>query len=1085
MTESTLIQPELFEEPSEMDAIDATLEDAEGETDEPTKPIVLAPEPLFSHLLRSAVFSLWSDDTVMHDFVNLVAPNLSSQLGHKTAKGGDFFLQKLAEADEGNGNERVFDYQHDQSMRAHLINGLFPVLHIAKILQKWDAPQLRSYDDTVRRLFIAGYVLHDWLKLEGVDEELAKHGLKHDRVNAVQHLTIVEIIFGQWCQRLGLDHFLEPIGGVDALLHDLIYIACNTQIKWGTLRNLAALPRLRTHPRQLALAENLSRLADYLAYLGREPRQVVAHRGIHRQISMLSDQTAEFCYHHIAEVRGVITNLIQNAALAGLQSADRVPLLYAPTGVVYLTRKINPPILDGLALAEAVVAEVKKVAGRRLELNLTGFGRDGKGLKYADYYDLFFPKIDMVGVALQASLKLIHEGKKSSAGKRFAKMLEGQWLAPEVDLALPEDIRVDQLAEWCYVAERIARDLPGGKGAARVLIEAMGLEDLYALFLEVPRDARAGGVGYHWYFAAGHFLKRTPGRDPAQWAEEIRRLARQLSTYLKDEQRKAVQTTASSDDGFADLRQYVQQVVTIGAANSNSAPPIPRETLFELELNRYNNAKKRGRNAMCSLCSSPYTVDKQQESAILFAPQVYSNKLTLHGSTAIRDICSICGLETMLRQLLMNRTNSTGGRFEGRNLRYLYFYPTYFFTPETLAIFQAAYLRLRRVSFIELRKQLVDESGESPTLHFDPTTWQRLEPVMLTPEPEVKPEEDRYLRLHFPDNMPITFFFMGVPPPGRDSKDAEAWVHPAFLALLLPLCIDVKVIASESTMPLINEANELPETVFMDGAHAAIGYITGQERINLDHVLEKLNRLATTYLIHLDGNSGMGSKGFDYRWQDLPTLARSLRESPLFVFHYLKKWQRKTESDSLPAAKVKLYLNFYQQVAKEENLSMSHARRLTELYWCFYRAKRKNGRLNSNSILRPLSEAAKALLTADRRLFPDRESMVELIQAQLNAFIDRVDTRRADGYIPKLEVIENEKVRKVVDDEAVKKFADYWVNQLFFDTLRADVSALRGKQLNLLKNTCEVIYRDLDARYWAEQNKPAPEDDDTEDDVAG
>ena len=607
MTELNLMQPELLEESSEMDAIDATLGDPEDTIDESTKAIVLAPEPLFSNLLRSAVASLWGDDAVMHDFVNWVAPNLSSQLGHKTAKGGDFFLKKLAEANEGDGNGRVFDYKDDQSMRAHLINGLFPVLHVAQTLQAWDAPQLRSYDDTVRRLFIAGYVLHDWLKLPDVEDELAAHGLKHDRVNAVQHLAVVEAIFSQWCERLGLDYFLAPIGGVDALLHDLIYIACNTQIKWGTLRNLAALPKLRTHPRQLGLAENLSRLADYLAYLGRDPRQVVAHSGIHRQISMLSDQSAQLSYHHIAEVRGVITNLIQNAALTTLKSTDCVPLLYAPTGVVYLTRKTNMLTLDLLVLAEAVVAEVKKVAGRRLELNLTGFGRDGKGLKYADYYDLFVKKIDMLAVALAASTKLIHEGKKPSAGKRFAKMSEGQWLDAEVDLALPDDVRVDQVAEWCYVAERIARDLPGGKGAARVLIEAMGLDDLFATFLAVPRDARAGGVGYHWYFAAGHFLKRTPGRDPEQWAAELRRLARQLTAYLTDEQKKIVQTETIIKDGFADLRQYVQQVVTIGAANNNVTPALPRETLFGLELNRYNNAKKRGRNAMYALFVTLYS----------------------------------------------------------------------------------------------------------------------------------------------------------------------------------------------------------------------------------------------------------------------------------------------------------------------------------------------------------------------------------------------------------------------------------------------------------------------------------------------
>jgi CRISPR-associated protein Csc3 len=1068
MSELNVVQAELFDDPSDMDAIDATISDQESETDEQTQEIVLAPEPLFSHLLRSAIAKLWGDDGVMNDFVNTVVPHLSSELGNATAKGGDFFLKKLAEANEGAGNERVFDYQHDQSMRAHLINGLLPVLHVAKTLQRWDVLQLRSYDDTVRRLFIAGYVLHDWLKLDGVEEELAGYGLKHDRVNAVQHLTVVETIFRQWCERLGLDRFLEPIGGVDSLLHDLIYIACNTQIKWGTLRNLAALPKLRTHPRQLALAENLSRLADYLAYLGRDPRQVVAHRGIHRQISMLSDQTTELFCHHIAEVRGVLNNLVQNAALTQLQSADCVPLLYAPTGVVYLVRKTNRPALDPLTLAEAVVEEVKKVAGRRLELNLTGFGRDGKGLKYADYYDLFFPKLDMIAVALQASFKLIHEGKKSSAGKRFAKMREGEWLAPDVDLALPDDIRVDQVAEWCYVVERIARDLPGGKGTAHILIEAMELVDLYATFLAVPRDARAGGVGYHWYFAAGHFLKRKPGHDPDQWKEAMRALARRLTTYLTDEQNKSVQAVTTADDGFADLRQYVQQVITISAANSQADLPTERESLFGLELNRYTQAKKRGRNAMCSLCSSPYTIDKQQESAILFAPQVYSNKLTLHGSTAIRDICSICGLETMLRQLLMNRTNSTGGRFEGRNLRYLYFYPSYFFTPETLAMFQAAYSRLRRVSFTELRKQLVDESGEAAILQFDPKSWQRLEPVMLTPEQEVKPAEDRYLRLHFPDNMPISFFFMGVPPPGRDSKDAEAWVHPAFLALLLPLCVDVKVIASESTMPLINEADELPETVFLDGAHAAIGYITGQDRINLDHVLETLNRLAVSYLIHMDGNSSTGGSGYDYRWQDLPALARHLNESPLYAFHYLKKWQRRSKLEAIPAAKANLYLQYEQIIKKGSDPDMSHARTLTQLYRRFYQSSYP---LNSNGILRPITVAAKALMAADRRLF-DRDGLVEIVYGEVAGFVDRVASRRADGFVPRIE----RDGRKQIDTDAIRAFADYFVGTIFFDTLRGDLSALRGKQLNLFKNACEVIYRDLDAAQRATQNQPEPEE---------
>jgi CRISPR-associated protein Csc3 len=54
-------------------------------------------------------------------------------------------------------------------MRGHLINGLLPVLHVGKTLAEWEAPQFRFYDDEVRRLFIAGYILHDWLKLPEVE----------------------------------------------------------------------------------------------------------------------------------------------------------------------------------------------------------------------------------------------------------------------------------------------------------------------------------------------------------------------------------------------------------------------------------------------------------------------------------------------------------------------------------------------------------------------------------------------------------------------------------------------------------------------------------------------------------------------------------------------------------------------------------------------------------------------------------------------------------------------------------------------------------------------------------------------------
>ncbi|MBK8048906.1 MAG: hypothetical protein IPK16_18355 [Anaerolineales bacterium] len=78
-------------------------------------------------------------------------------------------------------------------------------------------PQFRYYDDIARRMFIAGYTLHDWVKLPEVGAELEEAGLRHDTVNAAQHLEKVEQIFLAWGQRLGLDKFLAPIGGMEKI----------------------------------------------------------------------------------------------------------------------------------------------------------------------------------------------------------------------------------------------------------------------------------------------------------------------------------------------------------------------------------------------------------------------------------------------------------------------------------------------------------------------------------------------------------------------------------------------------------------------------------------------------------------------------------------------------------------------------------------------------------------------------------------------------------------------------------------------------------------------------------------------------
>jgi len=1000
----------------------------------------IAAEPLLTSLMRGVMQKTWPDDVVMADFVQHVLPPLSEQLGHVAAKGGEF-----AEAHRQEGRKGVERYSHDQSMRAHLLNGLLPVLHVARLLKAWDASQFRAYDEMTRRLFIAGYVLHDYLKLPDTEQELTAAGFSHENAVGAAQMPTLEAIFRDWCSRLGLDEFLAPLGGTESVLHDLIYIACNTQVRWGTLRNLSLLKRLRLNPTQLDLSEQLSRLADLLAYVIQTPPEAMTQK-IQNEINTLSGGLARLTYHHVSDLRGVLTNFIHNAALEAMSHEYRQPLLYAPSGVIYLEHKKNaPPLPSVQQVSDAVIAHIKNLVSQRLAESKTGIKRDGKGMKYAAYYWLFFDLPQFLEIGVDATFKIINENKKPSAGERFKKMSDGGWMEAHVDLDLPDTIRVDQIAEWCYLAEKQVAEVLPDFDTGQFLLNEMGLSSLEADFRAVPRDNRAGGVGYHWYFAAGHFIKKNPGLSPSEVEEKVRTWAQKLGAAVAT---KPINAIAGSND-WDDLRNYIARTLSLGG----QAKADIQEAL-QVELHRYTNAKRKGRGStrMCSLCSSPYRVDKQREAAILFAPQVYSNKKLLDGSDAIRDICSICSLEMMLRQILMNRSAASGGDFEERRVRYLFFYPVYFFTPETLQVLRRAYNKLRRLSFTELMRQMNSKDG---AVDFSLATLQRLQEFLLDPE-DPDPVSDRYLRLHFPEHESLTFAFLGVPPPSRDAKDAEAWVHPALLSLLLPLMLDVKVVASESSLPLLLEANEIYETVFIDAPHAAIQYILQKPRLNVDELLRAVQRMMSVYFIHVDANATSGAGGFDYRWQDIPATARALAESPLYAFHYLKKAQRKQKQDSIPSRKAAQYLQYAKYLSGDQTMT-NHAQTLTHLYRQFYRAKR----WNSNSILQPVTKAARAILDADARLFGDPESLTEAVYGALYNFIERAYKEQL-AFPPRGSTRESQQ-------EAMREFARYFVHEIFFGIFRGDKSALRGKQLNLLKNACEVIYLDEAAKDKAER----------------
>jgi CRISPR-associated protein Csc3 len=1126
---------------------DSWLEDDDG-FDGETSDRTIAPvqrELLTLKLLRDAIQAENPDDGVMRDFAEYVLPNLLQVAIGVTAKGGKFF-DDLDQQRETEGKTKVRrDNAADQSLNTHLLNGLFPANLIEQRLETLDTTIRRVVREQERRLAVAGFILHDIEKFPDSPDDCRKLPLDEQRQ-----------VFEQKILQLGIDRFLNANNPDDykAYLDDLMCIAFNAQRRWDTNWNFSGYGLNPTLPdRVLRQLSELTCLADSLASIVKHP-QDAEHTRLKELLHSLSDGLLQFTYHSIAENRGVLTNVVNNAvmeAYTSLNTAEVIyyePLLYLPTGVIYLARR-DAPAIEPTTLPDRVVAKIKQLCFEQLRLRQTGFGRGGKGMKYADYYTLFCDDRGLMTIALDATLRVLSANKSSVAPSRSENLIRFQQqgtLSADYDFHFKEDIRIDQLAEFGDVMcrkiwgdryenlEQVRKERNQARKKNKALpelpaidlhpsdlihriAEFWGLAAYSAPIREIQRinetlkeqglKGNTGGVPYEWYFLAATYLEHHPG------LETIRETGETMINLVA-ELIEPIMAQYNLSDGWDDLRQWVNQVVMVpGSHQAPSHQPQPEQAqadIFLKELAHYTAAKKpgRGRQLICSISHSAYTVTEQMESAVLFTPQVYTNKQMLGGSNAKRNISSIAGLEMMLRQILMNQTQASGKRFEDGKYRYLYFYPTYYFTPETNKFLQKAYSSIAQTRFdTGIRNHFISKDLQA---NFERSRYQTVDAFLMDEgldrkkrldenDPEYK--RDRTFKLAYPDDQPLTFYFMALPP-GKDPTDTESWVMPAWLAFAFPMILDVKTVVSESPIPPFNDGAEFEESVFLDSAPQAIRTLVRQDRFRLDYILEgwkspdqtqnpaPLNVLTAAYAIHLDVNAKQGKTGYDANWGKLTELAKDFETSPLYVFSYLNRWVRKQDSETARIEKIKLYAYYFypcfdpyvtfhptlEQLTVNDELKspINHPQKLTALYRQFYRAS-KSYNPKANAVLKPIDLAAETILKAESTVFHG-ETLVMAVAAEICKLMDRVHASTAEGRW----VISDRELER----QAVLDFARYFVLDVFEGAFAGDRGRLAGRQINLLKDTCEFLYRleqDKENQEWRKNNPDKVKSKATED----
>lgn len=1082
-------------------------------------------ELLTLKLLREAIQAQNSGDKVMQDFAEVVLPNLLKYTVGVTAKGGKFFDRiDRKRAAEGKAPVRR-DNAADQSLNTHLLNGLFPANLVEQRLERLNTTVKRLVKELERRVLVAGFIEHDFEKFDydlipGMPEKY--RAIRRDPEQDIRKLSISEHreIVAVLVQALGLDRFICPDkpDNWQQYLDDLLFLAYNAQRRNDTNLNLSEdglNPKL--HSRTLRCLSDLTCLADRLASVIKHS-QDAENSGINEIIHSLSDGQLRFTYHAISENRGVLTNVVNNALMDAHTSLNTsgqehyTTLLYLPTGVIYLAERTAPAI-DPEALPNRVVSSIKQLCAGQLRLRQTGFGRDGKGMKYAEYYNLFFDDLGLMQVALDATLRILNPNKESVATKRgenLANFQRQNVLSADYNFAFSNDIRIDQLAEFGDLIsrkiwgervnqiEQLIKERKKNKKLPQLSVislspeevvhkvaELWGLTEHLPAIREIQRinerlkelklTGNTGGVPYEWYYLAAKFIEKNPG------LEDLRPSCRDVIAHITQLTQPIVAQYEVSD-GWDDLRQWVSKVVMLPGQRQETVA-AEQVDVFLKELSYYNAAKKpgRGRQMICSISHSPYSVSEQMESAVLFTPQVYTNKQHLGGSNAKRNISSIAGIEMMLRQILMNQTQAVGKRFEDGKYRYLYFYPTYYFTPETNSFLHRAYSSIAQTRFdTSIRNHFISKQMEAD---FSRSRYQTVDAFLMDEQLEARKQlsdddpnskRDRTFKLSYPEDKPLTFYFMALPP-GRDSTDTESWVMPSWLAFAFPMILDVKTVVSESPIPPFTDGAEFEESVFLDSAPHAFRTLVGQDRFRLDYILDgwtdssniehpaPLNVLTAAYAIHLDVHAKQGKGGYDANWGRFTELAKDLETSPLHVFSYLAKWARGQQADAPSSRKIKLYAHhFYpcfdphatfdfdqEEWILNPSSTLNHPQKLTHLYRQFYRAgKRYNPK--ANAVLKPVDIAADTILKAELSMFQG-EALVTAVAAEVFKLMDRVRASRAEGYAP---IRDREEERQAILD-----FARYFVKDVFEGAFAGDRARLAGRQLNLIRDTCEFLYR--------------------------
>lgn len=990
-------------------------------------------------LLKKAVAGR---DPVLVDFVDKLAPAILIRFTTIPALGGsgdavpdDPCIPPDIDRIPQTSLER-FSIKEDQSMTTHILNGIFAGMRLAEKL-----PSHKALNDLEKRLWLLGFVTHDYTKVYGVE---VKAG----------NITLIRQMIACLGQSMNFDSFLP---GWETYKDDIAFLAQNTQTVAGANLDVASFTDLQTSPRRLETLRLLLSIADVLVHLN-NPCEVVRvgsdgrnrAANLHDKINILfgAGRAPYLTYHQLSEVRGLISNLINNAAANSLKTNGCEEFLFFPNGVVYLASPgyLKPDI-------DTIVNSVWSYIREIIE-DSEGFGvrRGGTGFVASS---ALYEIIGFEGVLKTARRKAMQLNSSYATSRLYGfftdlsdndllkQLGKDKDLVKEKQVTLieaqevPNDVRVDRLAEFLTFVHRAVRDSFKGKADITPLLLATMKLDGIVTAEEAMRNK--GGTAFGWFYAGANYLKLNPGADESDVEELMYEVVDNILQWIEAQGLQAKTTSAIQDD----VKDYFRTTLEIDGVT----PSQNNINRFADELSSYM-INKNEKRLLCSLCSTPYQGVGQEATEIPFINQQYSNKNPLSTSAILRGVCPICRIEMILRRVQQPGTE------QGNKPIHLYLYPTYFFTPETAAVIKS-YLNdeLQDLNVFDLLRHMRRNGFTSESLIAYDGFASREDGHRYTISSP-----------HYSEHDAAALFFCSLRPLGKKPTDTDSWIIPTLYSLALPLLLNVKVVTTSSFVPLFSTGTEFRETSVLDAPHNFTRHVLGRDRFRVNETDRYLMQLLRLYDLHLD----VFAEPKDLHWPLINAVAKDVATDPLYVFAYYDRKKRDTASDKkskkkgkesnregIPPWDIERYFDIYYTLGGEPDMGMISE--TVNAYAVFYRAKYKN--LDSAyAVLKPFAEAADVVIDSDPKT--ERDDLRLLVAGAVSDLMKRVWSNNADGWDPIVMVkgaTTSREVRKAASRDKQLVFADIFIERVFNQYCNGDRATLR-ERLNRLRSAARFYY---------------------------